>query len=96
MQVKNGRQIDFWNDGWIGNNTLREQFGGLHMICQEQNLFVRDMADKNWNLNVRRWLNADQMFQLNSLRRIVMSVETGEEGEDTPIWIWNNKKKNQC
>lgn len=93
MQVKNGRQTDFWNDGWTGNGTLREQFGGLYEICQEQTISVRKMADRNWDLNFRRWLTANQMIQLNRLRRMLLPVEMNDEGEDTPIWVWNNKKK---
>lgn len=32
------------------------------------------------------------MIQLNRLRKMLLAVELNEDGEDTPIWVWNNKK----
>lgn len=91
MEVVNGKQTEFWRDKWISKGALKDQFPDLDMICQEQAISVRGVADRNWNFNFRRWLSADQMIQLNRLRIILHRVTLRPMGEDIPKWTWNRK-----
>jgi hypothetical protein len=36
FSIKDGSQIHFWEDKWLGNTTLREQYSALYSIVRHK------------------------------------------------------------
>jgi hypothetical protein len=56
MIIGDGKSTDFWHEAWCGTKPLYEQFTLPFLVCNQQNLAVREMYDVNWNLTFRRLL----------------------------------------
>jgi hypothetical protein len=89
--IGNGRDTDFWRDPWCGDYTLKNKFGELFDICNEQSMLVEDMASRGWRLTFRRWLDENAQNQLRHLRDAVLVCALGIQ-KDKPIWVWEKNK----
>jgi hypothetical protein len=89
--IGNGRDTDFWRDPWCGDYSLKNKFGELFDICNEQSVTVAYMASRRWRLTFRRWLDENAQSQLRLLkdRILVCPLETQK---DRPIWVWEKNK----
>jgi hypothetical protein len=53
--IKNGSQIRFWEDKWLGNATLREQYHALYSIVRyKSDTIVKVMATSPPDVSFRR------------------------------------------
>ena len=88
-KIKIGKwgNVDCWQDVWCGSTPLKEQFPTLFEICNEQNITVAKIAQRNWRFTFRRWLDTGLQEQLRSLRDILFSCALNDE-DDLPIWKW--------
>jgi hypothetical protein len=57
MLVGNWQMIDFWEDPLCGVVLLKDKFRGLYDIFTEQKRSVAEMAERDWRMNLCRWLN---------------------------------------
>ena len=44
FHLNDGNQIRFWEDKWIGNHTLREQYPDLYNIVRKKHATVVDIS----------------------------------------------------
>ena len=44
FHLNNSNQIRFWEDKWIGNHTLREQYPNLYNIVRKKHATVVDIS----------------------------------------------------
>jgi hypothetical protein len=90
-KMGNGVHTNFWEDVWIGNMSLREQFPRLFSISVQQEASVVSVwnQDSGWNLNWRRGLFVWELNLLNEMLVIINSaVLTGESDR----WGWRLEK----
>jgi hypothetical protein len=52
FKLQDGKQIRFWEDKWLGDNTLREQYLNLYSIVRKKSATVA----KNLVLNLLTYL----------------------------------------
>jgi hypothetical protein len=45
--IKDGSEIHFWEDKWLGNTTLREQYPALYCIVRNKNDTVAQVLSSN-------------------------------------------------
>jgi hypothetical protein len=65
-------QIRFWEDIWLGNSTLKEQYPNLYNIARRRNSTVSDVLNKTpFNMSFRRALVGHNLRAWNSLVRMV-------------------------
>ena len=60
FQLNDGNQIGFWDDKWLGNRTLREQYPALFNIVRKKHAIVASVFD-------RVPLNASQLASWHEL-----------------------------
>jgi hypothetical protein len=66
----------------------------LYEITNEQHISVADLAQRDWRLTFRRWLDESAQNHLRQLRDIMMSCALGQQ-KDKPIWVWGKLKKDK-
>ena len=91
QKVVNGRGASFWNDRWIGEQSLAITFPQLFSLSLQKDAKVGDLwhlhnGVVSWNFNWRRdtflWENNLMDNLLHLLRRVSL-----EEEEDEWIWL---------
>jgi hypothetical protein len=87
MMVGDGNATDFWNDVWCGEMALKEKYPNLFDICNEQCCLVAEMAQKNWRLSFRRWLDEENQNQWRTLRNTLTTCAL-TQCQEMPKWRW--------
>jgi len=67
IRIGKGTNADFWQDAWCGNTPINEKFPALFEICNEQKITVAKIAQRNWRLTFRCWLDAELQEQWRTL-----------------------------
>ena len=58
MRVKNESSVRFWEDIWLGNVSLAQQYPSLYNIVQRKNVLVATvLAQRPLNISFRRSFN---------------------------------------
>ena len=62
FQVSNGEQTRFWEDWWLGNKPLMQQFPSLYNIVRKRNQTVASaLGTIPLNITFRRVLVGDKL-----------------------------------
>ena len=80
-----GNKTSFWHDAWLGDSPLSESLPQLFEVCEQQNVTVREMAERNWVMYFRRWLDPVAQGQAGALKCSLFRVALGD-GKDRPWW----------
>jgi hypothetical protein len=68
FRLQNDTQIKFWEDIWLGNSTLRDQYPNLYNIVRRKNATVSDaLSTVPYNISFRRALDGHNHHSWNSL-----------------------------
>jgi hypothetical protein len=66
--LKDGSKIRFWEDKWLGNATLREQYLALHSIVRHKgDIIVKVMETSPPTVAFRRDLSGQRLVAWNAL-----------------------------
>jgi hypothetical protein len=81
--IKDGSQVRFWEDKWLGNSTLREQYPSLYNIARhKQDTVAEVFSTSPLNIFWRRDLIGCKLTAWNDLvlrlANIVLSQESDE------------------
>ncbi|TVU47444.1 hypothetical protein EJB05_07047, partial [Eragrostis curvula] len=91
MIVGNGHRTRFWQDIWLEDKPLLEQYPLLHELCENKDITVAECAENGWTLsflNLPNILHA-QWYQLASkLNEHLLSTEV-----DRAKWLWTPSGK---
>ncbi|WVZ49766.1 hypothetical protein U9M48_001095 [Paspalum notatum var. saurae] len=86
FQVHNGLQIRFWEDKWLENFTLKEQYPSLFNIARKKHSSVAHVLSTNpLNISFRRALVGDKLIKWNDLVARVAFVQL-DGHHDKAIW----------
>jgi hypothetical protein len=92
MLVVGGGETDFWHDAWCGDFSLYEKFYNLYEICNQKDCTVKALAQTNWDLTFRRWLDPALQILWRELRDDLSRVALSP-GRDKPIWKYTKSGK---
>ena len=76
--IKNGSEIRFWEDIWLGNNTLREQYPALYNIVlgrHKSDTIATVLENFPPNVTFRRDLVGPRLLAWNELIHRLMAVQ---------------------
>ena len=87
FEVGNGADTLFWEDVWLGNNSLASQYPLLYNIVQRKEVSVADVMSHNpLNIEFRRALSGNKWDSWLHLVRRLMDVQLcGAEDK----FVWN-------
>jgi len=74
--VKDGSQVRFWEDRWLGNITLQEQYPQLYNIVRKKHDTVADVLSIQIpNISWRRDLIGNKLISWNNLLSRLEGIE---------------------
>jgi hypothetical protein len=87
FSINDGSQIRFWEDQWLGNTTLREQYPALYTIVRHKSDTIATvMATSPPNVSFRRNLIGPRLTAWNALLQRLDSIQLSA-GSD--VFRWN-------
>lgn len=87
ITVGNDLRTDFWNEVWIGENSLRNSFPHLYTLSSQKNARVSHVwSQQGWDLVFRRALNDWEIEEVASLLEVLNSHPTLSMRSDKPRW----------
>jgi hypothetical protein len=86
FKVENGTSVHFWEDIWLGNMPLADQYPSLYNIVQRKNVLVADVLSHN-PLNIEFWrvLNGNKWNDWLNLCHRLMTVNLSNQ-QDKFAW----------
>ncbi|WMV20542.1 hypothetical protein MTR67_013927 [Solanum verrucosum] len=67
IKVGNSRKTMFWNDIWVGQTPLRQQFPDIYNLNQQKIATISEVKNaQGWNLSFRRLLNDWEVERISS------------------------------
>ena len=86
FDIKDGTEIRFWEDKWLGNTTLREQYPTLYDIVRHKSdTLASVMQTSPPNMSFRRTLYGPRLVLWNALLGRLASVQL-TQGSDEFRW----------
>ena len=87
FSIKNGSEIRFWEDKWLGNTTLREQYPALYNVVRHKSdTLAKVMESSPPNVTFRRSIVGPRQASWNALLQRLDSVQL-TQGSD--VFRWN-------
>jgi hypothetical protein len=89
FSLGDGSAIRYWEDVWLGDTNLAQQYPSIYHIVQHKNVLVADVlahAPLNPNIQFRRVLNGNKWTAWMHLCRRLMEVNLGVEPDN---FVWN-------
>ena len=85
--LNDGNQIRFWEDKWLGNHTLREQYPALFNIVRKKHATVASLFDRvHLNVSFRRTLTGHTLTLWHDLVARISHVHLND---NIDVFRWN-------
>jgi hypothetical protein len=76
FSIKDGSEIRFWEDKWIKNVTLHEQYPALYSIVRHKgDTIAKVMETSPSNVTFRRDLSGPRLVSLNTLLQRLVNIQ---------------------
>jgi hypothetical protein len=76
FSIKDGSEIRFWEDKWLGNSTLREQYSALYSIVRHKgDTLAKVMETSSPAMVFRRDLSGQRLVAWNVLRQCLANIQ---------------------
>jgi hypothetical protein len=86
FKVGDGTSIRFWEDVWLGDTPLSQQYESLYNIVNGKQVAVADVLGANsLNISFRRTLTPNKWVQWLELVERLMNIQLSNE-KDTFVW----------
>jgi hypothetical protein len=87
FSIKDGSEIRFWEDKWLGNATLRKQYPALYNIVRHKSdTLAKVLETSPPNVSFRRTFIGPRQASWNDLLRHLDSIRLSQ-GSD--VFRWN-------
>ena len=81
--IKDGSQVRFWEDTWLGTRPLREQYPQLYNIARKkQNTVAAVLSTQISNIFWRRDLIGQKLVMWNNLVLRLSTIVLGQDRDD--------------
>ena len=86
-KLGNGSHIRFWEDSWLDNESLKNQYPTLYNIARKKSALVSHVLSSTTPLNIyfRRSLVANNLLLWHQLVARVMDIQLQDQS-DTFVW----------
>jgi hypothetical protein len=86
FKIGNGEMVRFWEDVWLCNLSLADQYPSLYNIIRRKNILVANVLSQNpLNIECRRVLNGDKWNYWLLLCQRLMTVNLSDQ-PDKFVW----------
>jgi hypothetical protein len=86
FSIRDGSEIRFWEDKWLGNTTLREQYPALYnIVCYKEDTLAKVMGSNPPQVTFRRDLIGARLVSWNALLQRLENVHL-TQGSDEFRW----------
>ena len=86
FKIRNGSQVRFWEDNWLGSGTLKHQYPGLYCITRRKFITIAEvLSTPQPNISWRRSLIGPKLVAWNELYSRNTRVQL-DQGEDEFTW----------
>jgi hypothetical protein len=79
--IKDGFEIWFWKDKWLGNATLREQSTLYYIVWHKSDTIAKVLETSPPNVSFKRDLSSQRLVSWNSLLQCLANVQL-QSGHD--------------
>jgi len=87
INVGNGRKTLFWNDTWMGQTPLRQQFPDIYILNQQKMATIVEVRnEQGWNLIFRRFLNDWEVERMTQFYNTLEQAKNLTCEEDKLTW----------
>ena len=81
--IKDGSQVRFWEDTWLGTRPLREQYPQLYNIARKkQDTVAAVLSTQIPNISWRRDLIGQKLVMWNNLVSCLSTIVLGQDRDD--------------
>lgn len=82
FKIKNGSQVRFWEDTWLGGQGLKDQYPGLYNITREKFKTIAEVLTNNENIfSWRHTLFGSRLTEWNELRSRIANIQLTQEDD---------------
>ncbi|GMI64746.1 hypothetical protein like AT4G29090 [Hibiscus trionum] len=91
LTVGDGSRIDFWNDKWTGNESLKERFPRVYALAVQKQGCIAEFGNSNngrwvWAIQLRRSLFDWEKEVWTNFQSLLEQFKPGLIGEDSVRW----------
>jgi hypothetical protein len=87
FHLNNGKQIRFWEDRWLGNQSFQHQYPSLYTLVRRKSATVESVLSMvPLNVSFRRFLNYNNRVLWNELVGRIMHVQLNDQND---VFSWN-------
>ena len=88
FSVRDGSQVRFWEDTWLGNNSLMVQYPSLYRIVRHKFVMIKQvLGQENPDISFRRDLLGTRLTAWNELLTRLEDIQlSGEPWVDALQW----------
>lgn len=85
-------KIEFWNELWIGERSLKSLFPDLFLLSQQTRATIAQMwSIQGWNFNFRRALNDWEVQRVADFLMVINDFNGTTNAPDRPVWKLHSK-----
>lgn len=93
MEAGDGCSVRFWEDVWVDDKPLKDEYRGLYLLSFDHNITVAEALQKGWGgFKFRRTLYGDSLGQWKNLKLRCEEIEM-RSGKDQVEWSLTGDKK---
>jgi hypothetical protein len=86
FSIKDGSKVRFWEDKWLGNATLREQYSALYSIVRHKGDTIAKVLETSPPaVTFRRDLSGQRLVAWNALLQCLANIQI-QDGHDEFWW----------
>ena len=86
FKVHNGKQTRFWEDKWLGNSALKDQYPNLFNLVHRKQAIVPTVLNGNpLNVSFRRHLTGNNLRNWMDLGHRVANIQL-RDNKDIRVW----------
>ena len=80
FNIHNGSQTRFWENKWLGNFTIKEQYPPLYNITRKKHISVANAFNStSLNISFRRALVGEKLLKWNELVAKIIFVQLDDQ-----------------
>lgn len=91
IHTRSGDKTSFWEDPWLCEMPLAISDLELYDICNDKDIHVMEIREKNDQLDFRRWLCEDGRASWNKILEKFHTFDFQDLG-DYVVWKWEKRK----
>ncbi|KAL9662535.1 hypothetical protein QQ045_027368 [Rhodiola kirilowii] len=95
LKLGRGEKISFWEDVWLGERALKDQYPKLHQLAVNNKTSVREMGDWiggtwQWHLKFRRNLYQWEESDKRELEEGLKHIQLKDREDDKIVWKFSS------